>query len=241
MNSFNFSETLTDSASQLEREDVTQHPVEARIVSEYELRINRNECWDSEREEGSTDLTQCPSGISATVFQQIFNTRKSVYEANNPVRQKVRGHVTVRPLRIQTGRVFQVVINRDISQYAGNDSIDRESPRKVTQRPLMVKTGSAYQLVINRNTSKCAADEGQSEVTRRPVRVRSGDAYQPVTNAVTEFGSEGEVGREAVTPRRPSVCQREPSQATVFWFLCASTLMWALLFCCVFINKLQSV
>jgi hypothetical protein len=219
-NTCHSSETVTDCASQSERE--------AGIVRGCQLNVN----GDSKRGEERADVTRCASGFGATAFKPTCSTQRSVYDASDAVGRRVRGRVTARPLRIETARVCEVVMDSGAAQGAADGCAGWQRPRKVTQRPLVVDTGSAYQLLLNSNTSQGAADgcahrEGQTEVTQ------NGGVYQPVSKAVTE------AGRGAETRRRPSVCHRQPCQSTLLCFLCAGTLMWVLLFCCV--NKLQSV
>jgi hypothetical protein len=243
---YSYSQTLTDSVRQLQLEGMTHHGLEARVVSECQLLINGGDSEsDSGGEEAIRHVTWCPPAVSTTALQPVFNAKESVHKVQSPVVQKVRGNVTARPLVVATGSVYQL-INRDISQCAASDCTDWVGPRKVTKRPLTVEMGSTYQLVINRNTSQCAADdctdgEAQREVTQRPLDVARGDAYQPVVKANTGSDSECDMGRDVETETSASVCQQELFQARVFWFLYATSLMWLLLFCSVFINKLQSV
>jgi hypothetical protein len=117
-------ETVTNSVNGLGPKDVTQRPLQVRRVSEYQPVINSSTHRVTEDNSGSQKgesvMTQCLSELCAD--QPTINSTKLMYEAKNPVGQRVRGQVTVRPLIIETGTVYQVVINRPVSQGASNDS-----------------------------------------------------------------------------------------------------------------------
>jgi hypothetical protein len=193
-------ETATDSASGLGPKDVTQHPLHVRSVSEYQPVISSNTHgvteYNSGSQKGESIMTQCLSAVCAD--QPTMNCAKIVYEARNPLGQRVHGQVTVRPLIIETETVYQVIINRPLLLGATSDS---EEPNEVTRSPLAARDVGASQ----------PASDGSAE---SDCECQESLEVAPQCHAS---------GKDGCATRTESV------DASAFWFLYVSVLMWVLL------------
>lgn len=158
-------ETVTDPASGLEAKDVTQGPLQVRSFSKNQLVINSNTHEATEdnsgRQKGENVMTQCLPDVCAD--QPTVNSTKIVYEAKNPVGQRVRGQVTVRPLIIETRSVYQVLISRSVSRGAASDS---GGPSELSWRPLTARGVGACQQA-NDGNAECDY-EGQESLEVAP-------------------------------------------------------------------------
>jgi hypothetical protein len=169
-------ETVTDSPNGLGAKDVTQRPLQVRSFSEYEPVINSSTHGVTEdnsgRQKGESVMTQCLS--TACANEPTINNTKILYEAKNPVGQRVRGQVTVRPLIIETGSVYQVVINRHVSQGAASDS---EGPNEVSRRPLTARDDDACQPASDGSAeSDCEGQESLEVAPQHHAFVKDGCA-----------------------------------------------------------------
>jgi hypothetical protein len=170
--------TVTDSTNESGSADVTQRPLPVRRLSEYQPVINSSTYGATEdnclSQNGDSVMTQCQSTVS--VNQPTVSSTKIVYEANNPVGQRVRGQVTVRPLIIETGSVYRVVINRTLSR---GPAMDSEGPSEATWPPLTARSDVANQPASDGSVeSDCECRESREVTTQRQESVKDELAYR---------------------------------------------------------------
>ena len=117
-------------------------------------------------------MTQCLPDVCAD--QSTINSTKIVYEAKNPVGQRVRGQVTVRPLIIETGSVYQVLINRSVSRGTASDS---EGPSDLSWRPMTARgVGACLQASDGSAECDCEGQESLEVAPQHHASVKDGCA-----------------------------------------------------------------
>jgi hypothetical protein len=160
-------ETGANSTKELGSKDVTQHPLKVWVDDEYQPFINTNAYGDtdigSEAQNGSNGIIRYPSAVVTNEFSPILNCRTSAG-------QNVRGHVTRRPLVVESGSVYQPVINKNIVRYADSVCAGRNGLAKVTERPLKVPNGDVNQPLIE--------EVSRQVVSYRPTSAGSCPVYQ---------------------------------------------------------------